>query len=453
LSVRDAISPVDGRYRKEVEELASYFSEKALFKERIEIEIEYLKAIIKRNAFKDYLKLNRVPAKLNKVLEGERWYEEIKEIERRVGHDVKAVEIWLKGRLESLGLGELAPFVHLGLTSEDINGIAQGRILLRAVREVMIRAYVALLRKLGELAKRYSDRAFLARTHGIPAIPTTFGKELGVFAFRLANELEELAKRKPYGKLSGAVGCFNALRFLNPEFDWLEFSKEFVKSMGLIPTLLSKQTVPHEKTSEIFHYIITINNIMQELARDLWYYQALGLIRFKKVRVGSSTMPHKVNPVDLENAEGQIDASNYLLFLLAYRLQQTRMQRDLSDSTLKRLYGQALAHSLIACKRIYKALDLMIVNEKAMDNELSKHQECLSEAVQVSLRVLGDVKGYEKVFEKIGELEEIKERVGGEIGKRLRKLRLNEYVGFAKELALLASRRAEEVVKRLSSIR
>jgi len=436
LSSGDALSPVDGRYRAEVAPLRELFSERSLFLERARVELLYLRDLVKSGA------LNVEPQELDPeaLIKSfpEDWYVKVKLLEEELGHDVKALEVWLRGFLQERGYQRLAPLVHLGLTSDDTNNLAYGLLLKKALEEV-IGQYERLLYELRALAKKHAKDVMIARTHGVPAVPTTFGKEMGVFAWRLSERVEALRAIKPYGKLGGAVGNHNALYFLNADFDWLGFSAKFVSSLGLKYAPLTKQIVPHEATSDALHQIMLINHIMAELSRDLWTYNMLGLISFQRKGISSSTMPHKVNPVDLEDAEGQSDVSNSLLSLLAYRLVSTRLQRDLSDSPIRRMMGQALAHSYIACGRVIRALEYMKVNSEFMLSEVRAHPEVLSEAVQVSLRASGDPLGYEEVHDNISNLEELKKRVRGELGKRLMGLKPEEYVGMADRLAKLAA--------------
>ncbi|WP_449461766.1 lyase family protein [Tardisphaera miroshnichenkoae] len=442
MSSGDALSPVDGRYRAEVAPLRNLFSERSLFLERARVELLYLRDLVKSGALEiEPQELD--PEALIKVFP-EDWYVQVKALEEKLGHDVKALEVWLRGFLEGRGYPRLAPLVHLGLTSDDTNNLAYGLLLKKALDE-MIGQYERLLAKLRDLAKNHAKDVMLARTHGVPAVPTTFGKEMGVFAWRLSERIEALKAIKPYGKLGGAVGNHNALCFLNEEFDWLSFSAKFVSSLGLRYAPLTKQVVPHEATSDVLHQIMLINHIMAELSRDLWTYNMLGLISFQRKGVSSSTMPHKVNPVDLEDAEGQVDISNSLLSLLAYRLVSTRLQRDLSDSPIRRMMGQALAHSYLACGRVVRALEYMKVNSEFMVNEVRAHPEVLSEAVQVSLRATGDPLGYEEVHGNITNMEELKKRVGGELGKRLLRLTPEEYVGMAERLAKMAAEKSAQL--------
>ncbi|MGC8635419.1 MAG: lyase family protein [Thermoprotei archaeon] len=439
MSSGDALSPVDGRYRDEVAPLRELFSERSLFLERARVELLYLRNLVMSGAlglqpqeFDPEGLINSFP---------DEWYAQVKALEEKLGHDVKALEVWLRGFLEKRGYQRLAPLVHIGLTSDDTNNLAYGLLLKKALDE-MIGQYERLLAELRALAERHGKDVMLARTHGVPAVPTTFGKEMGVFAWRLNERIEALRAIKPYGKLGGAVGNHNALCFLNEDFDWLDFSAKFVSSLGLRYAPLTKQVVPHEATSDALHQIMLINQIMVELSRDLWTYNMLGLISFMRKGVSSSTMPHKVNPVDLEDAEGQCDISNSLLSLLAYRLVSTRLQRDLSDSPIRRMMGQALAHSYIACGRVIRALEYMKVNSELMLSEVRAHPEVLSEAVQVSLRASGDPLGYEEVHGNISNMEELKKRVRGELGRRLMNLTPEKYVGMAERLAKLASEKS-----------
>lgn len=438
----DAISPVDGRYAKEVGELREIFSERGLFRERIFVELSYLAALCKDNVFEG------LPASIDidplmKLPSG--WYDEVKELEARTGHDVKAVELWLRKYLKERELELLVPYIHIGLTSEDVNSIAYGRMVLKGIC-VLQRAYRELALTLARMGEEFSQTRMLARTHGLPAIPTTFGKELAVFAWRVAVELKEMAKVKPYGKLSGAVGSYNALYHLRPDFDWLSFAKRFIEEMGLAFVPATKQITLNEGISSLLHHLILLNLTVQELARDLWLYNMLGLIKFERKRIGSSTMPHKVNPVDLENAEGQVDVANALLRLLAYRT-QTRLQRDLSDSTVRRMLGQAIAHSLIACKRVLKALKELSVDEERMLDELKEHPEVLSEAVQVSLRAQGDERGYERVFEGLERLDELTGQVRGKLGERLKGLKPENYIGLAPKIAREVAEKVKEMLR------
>ena len=411
------LSPVDDRYYEEVRELSPFFSEESLVHERARIELEYLSFL---------MRLGVAPRSKIPLIEVS--YEEVKGLEVRIGHDVKALEVYLVNRLRASGRKELAPFVHLGLTSEDVNNLAYARLLSSALKSVMIPAYERLAVDLSEIARREAKTEMLARTHGRPAVPTTFGKELANFAIRLAERVAYLKRLKPWGKVSGAVGTYASFKLLRPAGRWPELLKGYVESMGLEFVKYTTQVIPNERYSDIFHCLMNINTIMLGLARDLWGYQALDAVHFeRKGRVSSSTMPQKENPVDLENAEGQLEISNSLMTLLAYRLGVTRWQRDLSDSPIKRTMGQALAHSLVACKRVTTSLASMSVDRKRMAEDLSQHREVLAEAVQLLLRMDGNERGYEEVKKAIenGKFS-IPEKYAAKIG---------EYLGFASDLA------------------
>ena len=321
----------------------------------------------------------------------------VKAIEARVGHDVKAVELYLQGRLEAAGTSKLSPFVHLGLTSEDTNSLAYARLLCRSLKEVLIPSYAALAVVLAEIAGREASTAMLARTHGRPAVPTTFGKEMAVFAVRLAERVAGLKASRPAAKFSGAVGTYASFLLIGKK-DWERAFRTMVNEMGVRYEPYSTQVVPWEANSDILHIVMNLNQLMTGLSRDLWTYQALDYIRFSRPgKVSSSTMPQKVNPVDLENAEGQAEVSNALLVLIAYKPETTRLQRDLSDSVVKRMTGQALAHSLIAAKRLRFSLGALSIDREEMERDLHNHPEVMAEAVQLILRLKGDKRGYQRV--------------------------------------------------------
>jgi adenylosuccinate lyase len=382
----DAISPIDGRYRAEAEPLVRYFSERALNEERLRVELDYLRLLVE---------LGVAPRKrIPRLSPSDR---RLHELEERLGHDVKAAETLIRESLEGAGAGDLGPYVHLGLTSEDTNSLAFARLLRRALIEVLIPYYSSLVIVLARLARNEASTVMLARTHGVPAVPTTFGKEISVFAVRMAERVATLKALKPMAKFSGAVGTYASFSLLAKR-NWPELLGRFVEESGVDYTAYSTQVVPGERLSDILHCVINLNQLALSLARDLWLYQALGRLRFVRPgKVSSSTMPQKVNPVDLENAEGQAEISNSILSLLAYRLQVTRLQRDLSDSVIRRMTGQGLAHSLVAFVRLRSSLSSLKIDRKAMVRELDAHPEVMAEAAQITLRLRGDTRGYEKV--------------------------------------------------------
>ncbi len=382
----DPISPIDDRYYEEGKALVRFFSERAFVEQRVNAELAYLELL---------QRLGIAPkARIPKVKDS---FAEVKEIEKKVGHDVKAIELHVRRRLMAHGASTLAPYVHLGLTSEDTNSLAFARMLSDSLTEVMIPEYSRLVNELARLAGHEASTRMLARTHGRPAVPTTFGKEMAVFAIRLAERVSMLRSSRVSAKVSGAVGTYASFSLMR-RADWPRVLRGFVEGMGLRYEEYTTQVVPWEKNSDIMHYAININQLMIGLSRDLWTYQALDYLRFARPgKVSSSTMPQKENPVDLENAEGQAEVSNSLLVLLAYKLQTTRLQRDLSDSVVRRMVGQALAHSLVASKRLLQSLRSISVDRAVMAEDLARHPEALAEAVQVMMRLRGDEKGYERV--------------------------------------------------------
>ena len=410
----DAISPIDGRYREEAEPLARYMTERALAEERVRVELAYLSLLVKLGVAPNR-RVPKLPLSMDRV----------RTLEAELGHDVKAVEVFLRESLKGAGAGELGPYVHLGLTSEDTNSLAFALLLRSALERVMVPAYSGLAVKLAAVARREARTVMLARTHGRPAIPTTFGKEMAVFAVRMAERVSRLKSMRPMAKFSGAVGTYASFSLLGKR-DWRKTLAEFVSGMGVDPAPYSTQVVPGERLSDILHYAMNLNQLMISLSRDLWFYQTLDYVHFARPgKVSSSTMPQKVNPVDIENAEGQAEISNSMLYLLAYRLQMTRMQRDLSDSVIRRMVGQALGHSLLASSRLAGSLDSMSVERTTMGQDLSNHPEVYAEAEQVSMRLKGDDRGYEKVksmFEK------------GRFSPSIR--RADSYLGAAPDMAL-----------------
>lgn len=382
----EPVSPVDDRYYSEVKELTTFFSERAWIEERVSVELAYL-VLLQRLRIAPRSRIPSVKASAPAV----------KSIEARVGHDVKAVELYIQGKLDHAGASKLSPFVHLGLTSEDTNSVAFARLLSSSLRQVLIPRYSALATGLARLAAKEASTRMLARTHGRPALPTTFGKEMAVFAVRLAERVGKLSSSRPAAKISGAVGSYASFELIG-KADWPRVLRRFVEQMGIRYEAYSTQVVPWEANSDILHLVIGVNQLMIGLARDLWMYQTLDYVRFARSgKVSSSTMPQKVNPVDLENAEGQAEVSNSLLTLIAYKPLTTRMQRDLSDSVVRRMTGQALAHSLIAAKRLASSLAVMSVDGKSMAQDLKSHPEVTAEAVQLMLRLKGDERGYQKV--------------------------------------------------------
>jgi adenylosuccinate lyase len=423
----DAISPIDGRYAAEAAPLGRYFSERALMEKRIQVELRYLGLLVKLGI------APRVRVPSIALSEGR-----MKRLEATLGHDVKAVEVYVREELKRSRSGALSPFVHLGLTSEDTNSVAFALMLGDSLRDVIIPEYSRLARRMAELAKDEARVPMLARTHGRPAVPTTFGKEVAVFAVRLAERISLLLSKRPLAKISGAVGTYASFTSMK-ELDWPRVFRRFLDDAGLDYASYTTQVAPGESLSDLLHLIVNINQLMHSLARDLWLYQTLDYVRFVRPgKVSSSTMPQKVNPVDIENAEGQCEVSNSILNLLAYRLQETRMQRDLSDSVLRRMVGQGLAHSLVACRRLITSLGSMVVDEEAMARDLARHPEVHAEAEQIALRLSGDERGYEKVMSSVA---------AGKFRARAGRDRGSVYLGLAPKLATDCPRVVSKLLK------
>ncbi|MFB6291752.1 MAG: adenylosuccinate lyase, partial [Candidatus Bipolaricaulia bacterium] len=403
----ETISPLDGRYRSRVKELLPYFSQRALDGERVKMEVEYLiklgnleeipidpPAEDLREIYKDFdLEDARVVAKIE--AEG---YRDIPP----TNHDVKAVEYFVREELKDRNHAELIPFVHFGLTSEDVNNLAYGSLIKGATSQ-LIDKLVVISERLVELAEANADLPMLARTHGQPATPTTLGKEFAVFLSRLVGQLEDLEERreKLTGKLAGATGNLNAHSDSYPNTDWISFSREFVQDYGLKPNNAVTQIEPRDSMAHLFQSISRINNVLLDLSRDCWSYisQEYFSQRQKDSEVGSSTMPQKVNPIDFENGEGNLSKANSDLEFLADYLTTSRAQRDLSDSTVRRNVGVAFAHSLVGYKSVERGLGKVKPNQEVLRNDLADHPEVLAEAWQTSLRKYGHSDAYEVVKE------------------------------------------------------
>jgi adenylosuccinate lyase len=458
MDILEAITPIDGRYKEKLSGIENYFSEYALIKERIRVEIEYLIKLVEEV---EKERLNRLPKDWKESLR--KIHEEfnledakrVKEIEKNVGHDVFAVVKFIAERLEYLGLNELKSLVHLGLTSDDINNIAYSSLLKRFNREVFIPSLIKLLDKIVSLSMEYKDTIMLARTHGMPAVPTTFGRFLINYAYRIAIVLEELYNTKFYGKIGGAVGDFNALKFLYPNVDWISFAKHFVESQGLEYFPANTQILPHDKISDYFSKVALIASILSNLCRDLWMFNMLRYISFTfgKSEVHSSTMPHKVNPLLIENAEGCFDLSSEILAYMNRRLISIRLHRDLSDSVIKRFYGLPLSLIYLGITNLISAFEKMIVNKEAMYIDVRNHPEALSELYQLYLKKIGFFDAYETIQKLAREkpekiLEEIKKLIPKEKFVEIEKLTVLEYSGEAQRIVELLAKEIESLKKK-----
>ena len=402
LNTLTAISPVDGRYRGKCARLADYFSEYATIRYRVKVEIEYFIALSElglpqlpalSTEQKDALRAIYAPEVFT-VAEAE----EIKTIERTTNHDVKAVEYYLKGKFDALGLSDTKEFIHFGLTSQDINNTAFPMMLRDSLTDVIVPAYNGLVAKINELASEYAAIPMLAKTHGQPASPTTLGKELAVFAYRLEVQLDTLAKATVSGKFGGATGNFNAHRVAFPDIDWQIFGARFLRDyLGIERECLTTQISNYDNFAAIFDALRRLNTIIVDLDRDIWSYMSMNYFkqRIKAGEVGSSAMPHKVNPIDFENSEGNLGVADAVLGHLSVKLPVSRLQRDLTDSTVLRNIGVPLAHTLIAIESTMKGLGKLILNEEAIAADLDGCWSVVAEAIQTILRREGYPKPYE----------------------------------------------------------
>ena len=444
-----AISPIDGRYRKQTEELSQYFSEFALIKYRLKIEILYLIELSRIKIIRK-LKLKEKQYLVDLYTDFKlRDAQKVKKIESEIKHDVKAVEYFIKQKLEKTSLKDLKEFTHFALTSEDTNNLAYGLMIKDALRKVYFPALNSLTKKICQLAKKNKDVAMLAHTHGQPASPTTLGKELAVFCYRLHNQIKAIPQLK--GKLNGAVGNYNAHVVAYPQKNWVKFSKKFIKKLGLKPNLLTTQIENHDCLAELFHAMIRINNIILDLNRDFWIYISMDYLKQKVIKgeVGSSTMPHKVNPINFENSEGNLGIANNLLNHLANKLLISRLQRDLSDSTACRNIGAAFAYCLLSFQNTLKGLNKIKANQKIIAQNLENHPEILAEAIQIILRREKIVMPYEALKELVRgrkitmiKLHNFidKLKVSSQVKKELKQITVKVYTGYATILTKLATK-------------
>jgi len=395
-----AISPIDGRYQSKTQELSAYFSEFALIKYRVQVEVEYFIALSEL----PLPQLNGFDAHNVERLRGiTRYFDEtqaarIKEIEQRTNHDVKAVEYFLKEEFEDKGLGKWKEFIHFALTSQDINNTAVPLSLKAALNDVYDVFFVKIMEKLHALTGEWAHIPMLARTHGQAASPTLLGKEFGVFSERLNVQFKQL-KAVPFSaKFGGATGNFNAHYVAYPDIDWRGFADDFVNNrLGLQRSHPTTQIEHYDNLAALFHALSRINTILIDLCRDVWTYISMDYFKQKTIagEVGSSAMPHKVNPIDFENAEGNLGMANAIFGHLAEKLPISRLQRDLTDSTVSRNVGVPIGHTLIAFKSILKGLDKLLLNEAKLKADLEANWAVVAEAIQNILRREGYPKPYE----------------------------------------------------------
>ena len=390
LSQLSAISPIDGRYRSKVQELAPYFSEYGLFKYRVWVEIEYFIALSQL----DLEQFPSISSTDDDFLKGlylnfsEADAQQIKDIEKTTNHDVKAVEYFIKEKLKGTKLEEYSEFVHFGLTSQDVNNTAIPFSLQLGIDEVIIPNIKNIQEKITAFAEQWKDIPLLSRTHGQAATPTTVGKEFAVFAERIRVQLDTLIETPISAKFGGATGAFNAHRLAFPQINWPEFGDKLVADLGLIRSYPTTQIDHYDQLAAVFDAMRRINVILMDFAKDIWQYVSMDFFKQKIVagEVGSSAMPHKVNPIDFENAEGNLGIANALLDHLSNKLPISRLQRDLTDSTVLRNVGVPLSHILIALKSLDKGMGKLILNEKAIHADLDRNWAVTAEAIQTILR-------------------------------------------------------------------
>ena len=396
------ISPLDSRYKKQVSELNEYFSEQALMGFRLYVEIKYLIFLSKHRALKKLISLNKKDQqKLEKIYSNfdQKEYNAIKKIEARTKHDVNAVVQYLSKKIEKNISGALVPWVHFGLTSEDINNTAYSLMIKGAVQSSLLKNLKELSGALKKLVSQNKDFPIMALTHGQPATTTSLGKEMAVFHMRLSRQIEQLKKRDLLAKFSGATGTLAAHKIAFPKGSWVSFSKRFIKTLGLKNNPITTQVEPNDSLAELLQNIIRINNILTDMSVDMWLYVERNIFiqKNRASEVGSSTMPHKINPIAFENAEGNLELANSGLEFLSSRLCRSRLQRDLSGSTLFRNVGTSFGHSLLAYKNIVNGLGRIRPNKNQAEAELENNWGVLAEALQTVLRKNGDTDAYEKI--------------------------------------------------------
>ena len=460
LEALTAVSSVDGRYRETAQQLAEFFSEYALIKYRVHVECEYFIALseggvglreftssekdLLRNIARDF---SVDDARVVKKIEREGY-----EGRLATNHDVKAVEYFLKDKIAATELAQVSEWIHFALTSEDINSISHGLALRDALERVIVPTVDGIRSALDVLAKTYAATPMLARTHGQSASPTTFGKEMRVFESRIAKQLRFLSTNTILVKLSGATGNYNAHTVALPHIDWSGFAKAFIERLNEGYTVrielngATTQIEPHDTYAELFDSVRRINTILIDFSQDMWRYISDGWVtqKPKEGEIGSSAMPHKVNPIDFENAEGNIGVANALFEHFSRKLPISRLQRDLSDSTVERVFGTAFAHSLIAYASLAKGLGKVSVNATAMLQDLERHPEVLAEALQSVLRVQGVAVPYEKLKDLTRGKEVTMDDfarfidsldISADAKTHLKTLRPENYIGIAEKIA------------------
>lgn len=445
ISQLNALSPLDGRYRNQVEALSEYFSEMALIKNRLRVELDYLLVISALTGHcTTTLGSNIVRVSHLTTIEAL----QVKNYEKTTKHDVKALEYHIRAELKKGGATEAQlALIHAGLTSEDVNNLAYGMMVRRARDLVLIPLLVDILTVMLGLVKKHAGTSMLARTHGQPATPTTLGKEMAVFAARLGDQVERIKKQQISGKLNGATGTYAAMMLLSPLTDWRLLTDNFILSLGLVPCQATTQIEPHDTLVELLEMYRHANNILIGFAQDMWRYisDEYFLLARKEGEIGSSTMPHKVNPIDFENAEGNFGLANALITFMSDKLTKSRLQRDLSDSTVLRNLGVVFGYTMIGYKSILNGLGKVVVNEEKLSQDLENHPEVLAEAYQTVMRLHGQSDGYEAIKKAIGKkyplqaiMDQVTVGLPEETKNQLHALKPRTYIGDASRIALAA---------------
>ncbi|MBE50279.1 MAG: adenylosuccinate lyase [Flavobacteriales bacterium] len=430
MSQLKSISPVDGRYYKKTKVLRHYFSESALIKYRIHVEIEYFIALCEL-PLKQLRKFPKNKIKIIRNIYKEFNHEDalkVKEIEKTTNHDVKAVEYFIKEKFEAYNLSDFKEFIHFGLTSQDINNTAMPMSIHDAYNNVILKELKNTCSLLKKLSKKWDNVPMIARTHGQAASPTRMGKEINVFIERLENQIKLLPTIKFMGKFGGASGNFNAHHVAYPNHNWKKFADKLLKnSLKLERQQTTTQIEHYDNIAALMNNLVRINNILIDLCRDMWTYISMDYFKqkIKKNEVGSSAMPHKVNPIDFENAEGNLAISNSLFKFLSNKLPISRLQRDLTDSTVSRNIGVPFAHQLISFSSIIKGLEKIIINNEKIENDLENNWAVCAEAIQTILRR----ENYPNPYEKLKELTRTKSKIDKEIiNKFINKLEVSETI-------------------------
>jgi adenylosuccinate lyase len=440
-----ALSPLDGRYAELTAPLSEFFSEFAFLRDRVRVELDFLCALSRTGLTRPLTDSESIRIESIKSAFSTADAETIVAHERETRHDVKAIEYFLQEKLQGTSLQDLIPWIHFGLTSEDINSLGQALALRDSRDKVILTALDNLLAVLRDFARQNRAVPMLARTHGQFAVPSTLGKEFAVYVARLQKTRNDIASHRFEAKLTGAVGNFNALHSAAPQVDWLSFSEKFVSSFDLEPNLITTQILPYDNWIRYFDIIRLTNSILIDFAQDIWRYISDGSIKQAVLEgeVGSSTMPQKVNPIDFENAEGNLGIANSLFTHYAQKLAVSRLQRDLSDSTVRRTFGTALGHTLVAWNNFQHGLSRIAPDELKLKAELNTHWEVVSEGAQTILRAAGHADAYESLKQHTrGRVLTEKDykswvdalEVDDETRGKLNKLSPETYVGYAIQL-------------------